>query len=233
MDDTLQQSAAAGFVELAQQRRSIRRYQQQPIPRELLTELVDTATRAPSNFNRQAWQFFVVDQTDWIVAVNELIRRAVDEVERRDTTGELYNFLDHVRQWLYPLQGAQALILCFYKPSPERVDQQMATSLGDDDVMLFNPNLISLGMAIQNMLLAAEAHGLGGCMHSGPLVFLRGQVNKLLNLPAKLQLAGLVSLGWPDESPDAPKHRDLSRVLSFCDGPVPEAWQQVWAETTV
>lgn len=221
------------FEDVVVKRRSVRRYTEQPVPRELLLELVDTATQAPSNFNRQPWRFIVLDSPEWVSAVVDILHRGCQKVEAEDADGGMYNMVDHIRSWLYPLEGSAAIILCFYKPSPERIDEQIANALSTDDISLYNPNLITLGMAIQNLLLAATAKGLGACMHSGPLPFLRGPLNKALGLPAKLQLAGMVSLGWPDENPERPKHKALEKVMSFAEGDVPDAVKAIWNDADV
>ena len=212
------------FQRLAVTRRSVRVYETREVARELTRELVDLASRAPSNFNRQPWRFVVADTPAWCAAVNGLIRRAVERVERRDTAGELFHVLNHVKTWLYPLETSTVLVLAFYKPSPEYLDEQLSSILESGGVAHYNPNLLSLGMAIQNLLLAAHAHGLSACMHSGPLPFLRGRINRLLRLPPQLQLAGLISLGYPAETPKVPAHRDLDRMVTFLDGPVHDEW---------
>jgi nitroreductase len=219
-----------GFIALASRRRSIRRYQDRAIEHDVLRELVEIATLAPSNFNRQPWQFVVLDDARWITALHDILKRGIDHVERQDREGEMFHLLDHVRAWLGPLESCAAVILAFYKPSPEHLDALISQVLEGGDVAHYNPNLVSLGMALQNLLLAAEARGLGACMHSGPLAFLRGTVNRLLRLPGRLELAGLITLGWPDESPAPPKHRELDRVVSFCQGPVPPEWSAAFQQ---
>jgi nitroreductase len=214
---------------LCTSRRSVRVYRSERIPREQLRALLDLATRAPSNFNRQPWHFVVADSPEWCTALNDLIKRALARVEQSDKADDLFHVLGHVKAWLYPLETSAAIVLAFYKPSPERLDEQLSSVLDSGDVTHYNPNLISLGMAIQNLLLAAHAFGLGACMHSGPLPFLRGAVNRLLKLPPNLQLAGLISLGFSAESPPVPAHRDLERVLTFLDGPLPERWRDACA----
>jgi nitroreductase len=216
------------FFELARTRRSIRVYAERPVPRALTARLIDCATRAPSNFNRQPWQFVVADEPPWCKALYELLERGVARVSASDKAEELFHVLDHVRTWLYPLKSSPVIVLAFYKPSPERLDQ-MLSSINEmaGDATHYNPNLITLGMAIQNLLLAAHASGLSACMHSGPLPFLRGVVNRLLRLPPNLQLAGVISVGYPAEQPKAPPHRELEKVSSFLEGPVPEAWQSI------
>lgn len=227
--DAVAQSARR-FPELAMRRRSVRRYGAQPIPRALLRELVGIATHAPSNFNRQPWHFVVFDSPAWIAALTGLLKRAVTRVERQDCSGDLYNVLNHVRTWLFPLETSAAIVLAFYKPHSETLDDMLSGLLESGNAAAYNPNLLSLGMAIQNLLLAAESAGLGACMHSGPLPFLRGTVNRLLHLPARLELAGLISLGWPDETPVMPPHRKLDRVVTFADAEVPAEWSQAWRD---
>lgn len=224
-------SEQAVFQWLAVTRRSVRVYERREVARELTRALVDLAGRAPSNFNRQPWRFVVADTPAWCDAVNGLIRRAVERVEQSDTGDELFHVLSHVKTWLYPLETSPVLVLAFYKPSPEYLDEQLSTILESGGVTHYNPNLLSLGMAIQNLLLAAHAHGLSACMHSGPLPFLRGQINRLLRLPPQLQLAGLISLGYPAETPKVPAHRDLDRTTTFLEGPVHDEWRAVHAPT--
>jgi nitroreductase len=43
------------------QRRSIRRYSDEPVPREIIVELLEAARRAPSGNNSQPWRFIVVE----------------------------------------------------------------------------------------------------------------------------------------------------------------------------
>jgi nitroreductase len=224
-------SDSAVFQRLAATRRSVRVYERREVARELTRALMDLAGRAPSNFNRQPWRFVVADTPAWCDAVNGLIRRAVERVEESDTAGELFHVLNHVKTWLYPLETSPVLVLAFYKPSPEYLDEQLSSILESGGVAHYNPNLLSLGMAIQNLLLAAHALGLSACMHSGPLPFLRGQINRLLRLPPQLQLAGLISLGYPAETPKVPAHRDLDRTVTFLEEPVHDEWRAAHAPT--
>ena len=52
-------------------RRSIRQYTAQPVPDELITELLKAAMSAPSSGNRQPWQFVVINE-----------RQILDEIPR-------------------------------------------------------------------------------------------------------------------------------------------------------
>ena len=48
------------FDEVVLGRRSVRGYKQEPVPRELIKEIIGLAMRAPSSMNTQPWSFYVV-----------------------------------------------------------------------------------------------------------------------------------------------------------------------------
>ncbi len=54
-------------------RRSVRRYQQKPVPREILCEVVDMCRFAPSAANRQEWEIVLVDDPQNIRKVYETL----------------------------------------------------------------------------------------------------------------------------------------------------------------
>lgn len=60
------------FEALQRQRKSCRAFAPKPVPRELLTRLVDTARLSPSACNSQPWHFIVVDEdeTPWWTMVS-------------------------------------------------------------------------------------------------------------------------------------------------------------------
>jgi nitroreductase len=48
------------LLEAIKPRKSVRAYKPDPVPKEVLRELLDVATRAPSSANTQPWEFFVL-----------------------------------------------------------------------------------------------------------------------------------------------------------------------------
>ena len=105
-----------------------------------------------------------------------------------------------------------ALVAACYKPTGQLFDQAVAEHFADrGGTAAWSPNLLSLGMAVQNLLLCAHALGLGACFHSGPVPFLRGPLHELFRLPPRLELAGFVTIGWP--AADAPRREGWRRPL--------------------
>ena len=74
------------------------------------------------------------------------------------------------------------------------------------------------GYTSQNIMLAAYDLGLGTCAIGG---FNRKAIKKLLNIPEDMEPKLLISLGYPDESPDQKPRRPMSEVafLNSCKNP--------------
>ena len=75
---------------------------------------------------------------------------------------------------------------------------------------------LDAGLMGQNMMLAAQSLGLGTCIQTGPVRFLTNDekakaLRDSLDIPADYKLLYVISIGYPDEQPDA-KPRDASKV---------------------
>ncbi len=69
---------ATVFRERMSQRRTVRDYSQEPVPREVIEECIRTAASAPSGANQQPWTFVVVSNAD----LKRRLRAVVEETER-------------------------------------------------------------------------------------------------------------------------------------------------------
>jgi nitroreductase len=72
--------------------------------------------------------------------------------------------------------------------------------------------LMSLGAAMQNLLLAAHAEGLGACAIGS---FHHASLQSIVPLPPHLELKLLIALGYPYQQPKAPPLRPLSELCYF------------------
>jgi len=68
--------------------------------------------------------------------------------------------------------------------------------------------------ATQNILLAANAYGLGTCWVAGDKKPYADKIRKLLNVPEGYKLISLISMGYPAEKP-SPSKRALNEVLHW------------------
>jgi F420 biosynthesis protein FbiB-like protein len=70
----------------------------------------------------------------------------------------------------------------------------------------------SLAAAIQNILLAAHAEGLGACWFCAPL-FCQRTVRKVLRMPRDAEPQALITIGYPAESPEPPPRKPLKEIV--------------------
>jgi F420 biosynthesis protein FbiB-like protein len=70
----------------------------------------------------------------------------------------------------------------------------------------------SVAAAIQNMLLVTHAEGLGACWFCAPL-FCAEVVRNVLGVPEAVHPQALITLGYPDEKPQAPPRKPLADIV--------------------
>ena len=203
------------------QRRSLRKYKDEPVPRELLEELAVMARWAPSNWNSQPWRLYFFDTKEEIATLCDGMDSRADAALANAEDHHLHHFVSHCMSYFYAVRDSPVVVAMFYKPFSPRLEELLAESFGDETRGGgWNPNLISFGMAAQNMLLAAHSMGLAGCFHSGPVAFVDGHIHEMLGLHPKLILGGLITLGWPDESEEPgskAKRKKLDLFLNYAD----------------
>ena len=74
--------------------------------------------------------------------------------------------------------------------------------------------LMSVSLAVQNILLISEAIGLGACCMTGPLIA-KADIEKCLHVPEGWMIAALISVGYPDEAPLDPGRKKLELVTRW------------------
>lgn len=191
------------------ERRSIRRYQDRPVPDQNLLELLTAATWAPSAHNRQPWRFAVIRQ----VETRKRLAQAMGERLRQDLSadGLPTQVIEADANRSYQrITGAPALILLCMSliemddyPDSRRQENEMIMAVQ------------STAMAGQNLLLAAHSLGLGACWMCAPL-FCPDTVRQALALPADWIPQGLISIGYPAEE-KVKTRRPLESYLRFVD----------------
>lgn len=173
-------------------RRSIRRYLDRPVEDGVLWRLLEAASWAPSAHNRQPWRFVVI--TD--AARRKSLARAMGERFRVDmeADGLPGEHIEHLLARSYQRIGsAPALILLFLSMAamdsyPDEQRQRAERIMAHQSVAL----------AAQNLLLMAQAEGVGMCWLCAPL-FCPDVVRAELVLPDDWEAQALFTVGYPAE----------------------------------
>ena len=187
----------AGLESLIRERRSIRKYKNKPVSKELVQRVLDSGCWAPSGKNYQNWRFFVLTgaKRDAYLKYSQKSWVNIKEFLQKRLKPSLYEFTE---RFFYTLGDAPVVILCYTKNDP---NEKELTSIG------------SVYMAVQNILLAAQAHGLGTCAMGAPLE-IKDEINDFLGRDkvAGLQLLCGISMGWPDHQPPAAPRQTEGRI---------------------
>ena len=174
-------------IDAIMSRRSIRKYKDTPVERELLQTIAECGVNAPNAMNKQEWEVRIVDDAEYLNGVTELMKEGMPFFVKSDEPGFRNGF-----------RNATAII---------------AVACPDDPMGM---TLINIGLMGENMCLAAQELGLGTCVMVGPSAFLstneaaKPYLEKL-GFSEGYKLRYVLGVGYPDEAPDA-KPRDLSKI---------------------
>jgi nitroreductase len=177
------------LFEIMQTTRSMRRLKPDPVPAALIRKVLEAGTSAPSGGNMQRWRFLVVRDPEIKKTIGAYYKRAWDEVvspryragePAPGTSGERFSRMLDAAQYLadHIHEAPVWIIPCMQGANPTRTAGS------------------SIYPAVQNMLLAARALGLGATLTTLYLNFER-EVETALGLPSDVHSYALIPIGYP------------------------------------
>jgi F420 biosynthesis protein FbiB-like protein len=182
------------------QRRSVRKYLARPVPKEAIEEVLAAAAWAPSAHNAQPWRFIVLADT----SVKRRLAEAMAESWAADMAKDGLNIeAEKFKFRVERFATAPVLIIaCLTMDGMDNFSDEKRQKCERDLAMQ------SLAAALQNVLLAAHAKGLGACWFCAP-GFCKETVRKTLKIPAEVEPEALIALGYPAEKPPVPSKKPL------------------------
>ena len=199
-----------GLLEGIRTTRAIRRLKPDPVPIELVKKVCEAGTFAPSGGNRQPWMFVAVTDPEKRAQIATLYREVFDAY--------IAPAVEAARDPGYPEAKRKNMRAAMY----------LAAHLHEAPVHLFiagwtrrgAPQSQALFPAIQNVLLACRAVGLGASLttaHRG-----HGEaIDKLIGLdPIKIPSIALIPIGWPRGRYGKPTRRSIDTCF-FVDSAKP------------
>jgi nitroreductase len=221
------------LIEGIMSRKSIRAFSSRPVSKEDTARVINTGIAAPSKGNSQIWEFIGVSgnkkkamdemlfnllQTDFIpsmqlsdsddMAAGEALKKAQKRSRRNEQEiSEILSplglsFEKFMLEGTFTSFNAPVAILVF-------VDKVFSKDL---------PHVLSVGAAVQNMLLAATAMGLGTCWIGGIWRYTK-EIRALLKIPHNKILLSSVALGYTDLNSPISKYKssrdDISEFIKW------------------
>ncbi len=204
-------SPEAGILEIPEvltARRTVRFYKADPVPAGVLRTLLEAATEAPSAHNAQPTRFVAITSPEVKRRLAErMARRWRRDLERSGTSEAAIRV--ELRFSLKRFGEAPALILVGYTMEGMDVYPDRARRTAEH-VMAVQ----SAAAAVQNLLLAAAASGLGACWCCAPL-FCPGIVRRALALSRAFTPQALLTVGYPAHTPPVPPRKPLDSIVTF------------------
>ena len=167
-------------------RRSVRRYQEKDVPDDLLAKTLEAARWAPSWANTQPWKFVVVKD----ISIKEKIQKTVSP--RNPSSPAVAN-------------APVLLVVCGQLKKSGYYKDEYPTKFGD--WLMYD-----LGLATENLCLAAHESGLGTVIVG---LFDHDRVGEIVKLPDDHEVLVLIPLGYPDQEPKTPKRREIKEFVHY------------------
>jgi nitroreductase len=159
--------------EAATKRRSVRRFKDKPVPLDVLEKCVEAARLAPSGRNNQVCEYIVINDPAILPGIFENIGGSVKLPPEKGGPR-------------VPEQTARAYIMVLINKTFEGGENRRKISYYD------------VGMAAENIMLVALEQGLGSCP---VMMYNESNIRPMLNIPDNYDVALVIVMGYPDESP--------------------------------
>jgi nitroreductase len=225
----VQENRSIGLFEAIYTARALRRFKLDPIPDEVLFQVLDAAIRAPSGQNAQDWRFLVVTDAE----VKQKMRGWAEEGWAR-----------------YQPRYAENPALMNELPRVQRLAlksvEHLVRHLAEVPVVIAVCGLRgrhatpggSTFPAVQNLLLAARALGLGGSIFNLPLSH-REELMQVLGIPDNNEVYCLIPLGYPTDKHGPMRRKPVKKVVfwnrwaqlwEFAEAQPEDGWQDKWGK---
>lgn len=175
-------------VECIKGRRSIRKFKADSIDHQLIEEIIETASYAPSWKHTQITRYIAIE-------------------------GELKDKIASECTSAYPHNGeimkeAPMLIAVTIIKNRSGFERDGSFSTPKEGGW----QMFDAGVAAQSFCLAAHDKGLGTVIMG---IFDEAPAASLLEIPEERELVCLIPIGYPDEAPVAPRRKEVSELVTF------------------
>lgn len=193
------------LMDVIRGRRSVRKFQDRPIPDDVLEQVLEAGRLAPSGHNCQRWRFGVVTRDD-------LKARLVKAAGGQDwiaTAPVVLAFCSVLEDDLAARPaGDDTVAGAYFRYGKELIDYLHACP--NRRAMRVFSDFPDVLIAGQQMLLAAENAGLRGCWIGYVNVEMAGEI---LQLPQDMACTYLMPIGYPDEEPGPIERKGRDQVV--------------------
>lgn len=214
--------------------RAQRHLRPDPVPEELITRVIDAATRAPSAGNAQNWHFIVIRDAEQRRRIGSLYRKASDIAEAvykarsrpaHLTEGQWQRMLiEGAHLWEHLGDAPVLLVPCLHQrdlPARDTLDPAWRDHYDAERIYIDRIRGASIYPAVQNIILACRALGLGTVITTNHLR-IEAELKAILGIPEDVDTFALMPIGWPEGHFGRVNRRPLREVAHA------DRWSEAW-----
>jgi len=186
------------FDELLIKRRSIRDFEDRPVPVELVKTLIDDSTKAPNSGNNQAWKFIIVNNREIIKHMSDSGKAAIIEDIESNPDSPMKRYEKPLRNESFNVFYNAPCLVCI---------------VGKAD----NLNIaMDCALAGSYLMFSATTKGLATCWIGLGAEIRDSTLLDTLGMPAGYRIYAPIAVGYPKAIPFMPerKEADIIRIIS-------------------
>ena len=188
-------------------RRSIRKYKDFEIPIDIISEILDAGRVAPSGKNRQPWKFIVFGGSGKKGLLEKMDSGIERELNKKAFLPNSRDGIKDAKNTLRIMKEAPIIIMVLNTNGKSPFESITANERFTEIV-----DTLSIGAAIQNMLLQAEELGRGTLWIANTCF----AYNELVTyIDTNKQLVGAIALGYPNENPNPRPRKSLDNIAEY------------------
>lgn len=197
------------FFNICRSRRSVRNFIKKDINNEDIKKIIQAGIQAPSPTNSQGWKFRIINRSNEIKNFTDIIEEKIKKLTDNLSDGVLkQNFKEYSKNFIF-FNNSGAVILLYSKKPKNFLKEIFPSKIS---YIKGYGNYLSLGMVMQNMMLAAHTLGISTCPLTGPLIAEK-EINSLYKPPSKHEFCAIISLGYTNLNPASPGRKDLNKFI--------------------
>ena len=200
------------LLKAIQTRVSIRDYTEDPVPEEILNQLLQAAIRAPSGENLQPWRFIIVRAPEIKEKIGELSVQAAQEhftAQISELEKRFAGIHDKERREKIIRSLTSGSRMKFIETAP-----LLIVACADKEASNYTQGVSA---AIENMLLTAHALGLGGCWTTLSILIpeTKNALYNLLGIPMNIEIIAVITMGYPSRIPRLRPRKSIDEVTYY------------------
>jgi nitroreductase len=228
-----------GVLEAIHTARALRKLRPDPVPESVITQILDAAIRAPSAGNSQSWAFVVVLDEEQRRKLGAIYRKASEIAgamyaargRPAHLTEEEFQKMLSSGAWLWEHMGDAPVILvpCQSRPilpAPAALPPEIRAGYADEERYVARIRGASIYPAIQNIILACRALGLGTTITTNH-IRCEDEVKAVLDIPEDVDTFAMMPVGYPVGRFGPVTRRPVAEV-AFAD-----RWSRAWTGVPV